>query len=136
GVKLAIGDVVDALDGAASAATHAGAAEAAVADDRDEHDVRQSGAGAAAEPTVVVLQRLGLPDERVVELPWHELDRAITPDHLTSVYVPALGVPVAGEVAAFAEVVRRLRADCPWDSQQTHHTLRRHLLEEAYEVLE
>ncbi|MBN2624804.1 MAG: MazG family protein [Acidimicrobiales bacterium] len=133
-VKLAIGDVVDALDVGASAATHVGAAETAVADDRDEHDVRQAGAG--AEPTVVVLQRLGLPDEQVTELPWHELDRAVTPDHLTSVYVPALGAPVAGEVAAFAEVVRRLRADCPWDSQQTHHTLRRHLLEEAYEVLE
>src|SRR5690606_31403318 len=41
-----------------------------------------------------------------------------------------------GEVAAFAEVVRRLRAECPWDRQQTHHSLRRHLMEEAYEVLE
>jgi tetrapyrrole methylase family protein/MazG family protein len=93
----------------------------------------------AAEPaaaTVIVLQRLGLPDESVVELPWHELDRAVTPDHLTSVYVPALAAPVAGEVAAFVEVVRRLRADCPWDREQDHHSLRRHLLEEAYEVLE
>jgi tetrapyrrole methylase family protein / MazG family protein len=33
-------------------------------------------------------------------------------------------------------VVRRLRAGCPWDREQTHHSLRRHLLEEAYEVLE
>ena len=56
----------------------------------------------AAEPTVVVLQRLGLPDERIVEVPWHELDR-VEPDHLTSVYVPALAAPIAGEVAAFAE---------------------------------
>ena len=88
------------------------------------------------EPTVVVLQRLGLPDERIVEVPWHELDRAVEPDHLTSVYVPALAAPVAGEVAAFAEVVRRLRADCPWDREQTHQSLRRHLIEEAYEVLE
>jgi XTP/dITP diphosphohydrolase len=39
-------------------------------------------------------------------------------------------------VAAFAEVVRRLRRDCPWDREQTHASLRRHLLEEAYEVLE
>jgi MazG family protein len=39
-------------------------------------------------------------------------------------------------VAAFHQVVRRLRADCPWDREQTHHSLRRHLLEEAYEVLE
>jgi MazG family protein len=52
------------------------------------------------------------------------------------VYVPALAAPVAGEVAAFAEVVRRLRAECPWDREQTHESLRRHLIEEAYEVLE
>jgi tetrapyrrole methylase family protein/MazG family protein len=86
--------------------------------------------------TVTVLQRLGLPDEHIVELPWPELDRAVRPDHLTSLYVPRLATPLASETAAFAEVVRRLRADCPWDRQQTHQSLRHHLLEEAYEVLE
>jgi tetrapyrrole methylase family protein / MazG family protein len=85
---------------------------------------------------VTVLQRLGLPDEHIAELPWHELDRAVRPDHLTSLYVPRLATPLASETAAFAEVVRRLRADCPWDRQQTHRSLRHHLLEEAYEVLE
>ncbi|MGH9249883.1 MAG: MazG family protein, partial [Acidimicrobiales bacterium] len=86
---------------------------------------------------VTVLQRLGLPDEHIVELPGHELDRAVRPDHLTSLYIPRLAAPVvAPEMAAFAEVVRRLRAECPWDRQQTHHSLRHHLLEEAYEVLE
>jgi tetrapyrrole methylase family protein/MazG family protein len=85
---------------------------------------------------VTVLQRLGLPDERIVELPWPELDRAVRPDHLTSLYVPRLVTPLASETAAFAEVVRRLRAECPWDRQQTHQSLRHHLLEEAYEVLE
>jgi tetrapyrrole methylase family protein / MazG family protein len=86
--------------------------------------------------TVTVLQRLGLPDEHVTELDWHELDRVVRPDHLTSLYVPRLATPLAGEMASLAEVVRRLRADCPWDRQQTHHSLRHHLLEEAYEVLE
>ncbi|MGH9230881.1 MAG: MazG nucleotide pyrophosphohydrolase domain-containing protein [Acidimicrobiales bacterium] len=88
------------------------------------------------EVTVTVLQRLGLPDEHIVELPWHELDREVRPDHLTSLYVPHLAAPLAADMAAFAEVVRRLRAECPWDRQQTHHSLRHHLLEEAYEVLE
>jgi tetrapyrrole methylase family protein/MazG family protein len=111
-VKLAVGEVVDATGGTGAAGPHSG------------------------EPTVVVLQRLGLPDEAVVEVPWYELDRVIVPDHLTSVYVPALAAPVAGEVQAFAEVVRRLRAECPWDREQTHQSLRRHLIEEAYEVLE
>ena len=85
---------------------------------------------------VTVLQRLGLPDEAITTVAWHDLDRVVEPDHLTSVYVPRLAAPVAGEVAAFATVVRRLRAECPWDREQTHQTLRRHLLEEAYEVLE
>jgi tetrapyrrole methylase family protein/MazG family protein len=88
------------------------------------------------EVAVTVLQRLGLPDERIVDLPWPELDRAVRPDHLTSLYVPRLATPLASETAAFAEVVRRLRAECPWDRQQTHGSLRHHLLEEAYEVLE
>jgi tetrapyrrole methylase family protein/MazG family protein len=43
---------------------------------------------------------------------------------------------VAGEVAAFVELVATLRAECPWDAEQTHATLRRHLLEETYEVLD
>jgi tetrapyrrole methylase family protein / MazG family protein len=86
--------------------------------------------------TVTVLQRLGLPDEHIVELPWPELDRIVRPDHLTSLYIPRLAAPLANEAAALAEVVRRLRAECPWDRQQTHHSLRHHLLEEAYEVLE
>lgn len=30
----------------------------------------------------------------------------------------------------------RLRLECPWDRRQTHHSLARHLLEEAYETLE
>jgi len=85
---------------------------------------------------VTVLQHLGLPDERVLTLPAHDLDREVEPDHLTSVWIPQLAAPVAGEVAAFADVVARLRRDCPWDREQDHHSLRRHLLEESYEVLE
>ena len=122
-IKLAIGDVLDA------------AQTTEVVDAAGRGSAGDAGPS-PAEPTVIVLQRLGLADEAVVELPWHELDRAVEPDHLTSVYVPALTAPVAGEMAAFADVVRRLRAECPWDREQTHHSLRRHLLEEAYEVLE
>jgi tetrapyrrole methylase family protein / MazG family protein len=90
---------------------------------------------APAEP-VTVLQRLGTPEELVAEVPWDELDRAVAPDHLTSLYVPVLAAPVAGELVRFAELVRTLRAECPWDREQTHRSLTRHLLEETYEVLE
>lgn len=86
--------------------------------------------------SVIVLQRLGLPDEHIVEVEWAELDRAVEADHLTSVYIPQLAEPVAHEFARFDELVRVLRDRCPWDRDQTHASLRRHLLEETYEVIE
>jgi len=98
-------------------------------------DVKLAVEVAPAEP-VVVLRRLGLPDESVSTVAWADLDRSFEPDHLTSLFVPALGAPIAGEVAAFVELVATLRAECPWDAEQTHRTLTRHLLEETYEVLE
>jgi tetrapyrrole methylase family protein/MazG family protein len=85
---------------------------------------------------VVVLQRLGLPEESVTTVAWADLDRAVEPDHLTSIYIPTLAEPVGFELVRFAELVRTLRQRCPWDQEQTHRSLTRHLLEETYEVLE
>jgi len=53
----------------------------------------------------------------------------------TCLYVPALGEGTSFE--AFAEIVAHLRAPdgCPWDKEQTHETLRKHLLEESYEAI-
>jgi len=85
---------------------------------------------------VVVLHHLGLADERVVEVPWEDLDRTVEPDHLTSLWVPRLAAPVAAELVALDDLVRTLRERCPWDRRQTHGSLGRHLLEETYEVLE
>ena len=90
----------------------------------------------AAPATVVVLQRLGLPDESVTTVAWDDLDRTVEPDHLTSLWLPEFSAPVAAELAEFVEVVRRLREECPWDRQQTHATLTRYLIEEAYELVE
>jgi len=36
----------------------------------------------------------------------------------------------------FTQTVAHLRQECPWDKEQTHGSLRKHLLEEAYETLE
>jgi len=36
----------------------------------------------------------------------------------------------------YRTIVRRLRKECPWDREQTHESLRNHLLEEAYEAAE
>ncbi len=40
--------------------------------------------------------------------------------------------------ARLMDIMRRLRAPggCPWDAEQTHGSLKRYLLEEAYEVIE
>jgi tetrapyrrole methylase family protein / MazG family protein len=88
------------------------------------------------ERPVTVLQRLGLPDEAVFEVEWADLDRSVAADHLTSLFVPELAEPVGVELTRLAELVRLLRQRCPWDRQQTHASLTRHLLEETYEVLE
>lgn len=84
----------------------------------------------------VILHHLGTEGQAVVEVAWSELDRTLDADHLTSVYIPQVTAPVAGELIKTVELVHRLRQDCPWDRQQTHASLRRHLLEETYEVLE
>jgi tetrapyrrole methylase family protein/MazG family protein len=93
-------------------------------------------AGDDPDRQAVLLHHLGLPDEQVVTVPWAEIDRTIDPDHLTALYVARLAAPVAGELVRLEELVRVLRAKCPWDQRQTHGSLARHLLEEAYEALD
>ena len=84
----------------------------------------------------IVLQRLGGPDESIVQVPWADLDRTVEPDHLTSIYLPVVAAPVAAELQRFDRLVQTLRERCPWDREQTHGSLSRHLLEESYELLE
>jgi tetrapyrrole methylase family protein/MazG family protein len=86
-------------------------------------------------PDVVVLQRLGLADESVTTVAWNDIDR-VAADHLTSIWIPSLAAPVAHELVAFADLVRLLRERCPWDAEQTHESLTRFMLEEAYEAVQ
>ena len=76
-------------------------------------------------------------------MPLFELDRArhaALIDHLTTVWVPEL--PESQRRPDFDRllgIMARLRdpeSGCPWDLKQTHQTLRRYVLEEAYEVAE
>ena len=85
---------------------------------------------------VTVLARLGLAGESVTRVALADLDRVVAPDHLTSLFVDTGDVAIAGEFAALVALTERLRGPggCPWDAEQTHHSLARHLLEEAYEV--
>jgi tetrapyrrole methylase family protein / MazG family protein len=91
---------------------------------------------ATGDEPVVVLQRLGTPAERITHTTWSELDRAVEPDHLTSVYVPALGVPVGAGYVRFHQLARTLRERCPWDREQTHASLVPYLVEETFELVD
>ncbi len=84
----------------------------------------------------VILHHLDLPDEQVLDVAWADLDRTIEPDHLTSVFVPAVEAAPAAAVARLAATVATLRQRCPWDREQSHGSLVRHLLEESYEAIE
>jgi tetrapyrrole methylase family protein / MazG family protein len=92
-------------------------------------------------PRPVLLHHLGLEDEAVHAVDWWEVDRTLEPDHLTSLYVPALptrpGPAAAGvEVARLVALMDTLREQCPWDRAQNHASLMPHLVEECYEVLD
>jgi len=78
----------------------------------------------------------GTPQAKVESLVLEEIDRSSQIGPLTTLYVPPLGAGTSFE--AFQEIIAHLRAPdgCPWDREQTHQTLRSHLIEEAYEVLD
>ena len=89
---------------------------------------------ATGDEAVVILQRLGTPEELITHTTWAELDRSVTADHLSCVYVPELAAAVGREYVRFHELTRTLRERCPWDREQTHSSLVRYVLEEAHEV--
>lgn len=83
------------------------------------------------ETPVTVAAALGSPEEVVETVALSQL--ATQPaGPRTTLYVGRQTVGWHGLVATN----RRLRAECPWDREQTHHSLVPHLLEEAYETVE
>jgi len=131
GVRL-----VDALDFAAGAAGERGPLLVGHCHSRPVLSSVKLAVEAPGNLEVTVLHHLGLADEEVRHVRWEELDREIEPDHLTSLWIPELADPVAAELVRLEELVRTLRQRCPWDRRQTHGSLARHLLEEAYETLD
>ena len=87
------------------------------------------------EHPVTLVRGAGIDRAQVLTAPLYELDRQPEVDHLTSLYVPPL--PRPSSLEAFQDTIARLRAPggCPWDREQTHQSLRPHLLEETYETL-
>ena len=77
--------------------------------------------------------------EQVKWIPLYELDREMELSNLTSVYVSPLTDSELQhkEFWKLREIIDRLRAPdgCPWDRAQTHSSLKKYLIEEAYELL-
>lgn len=70
-------------------------------------------------------------------IPMMELDRQRTYDHTVCLYVPAMDIH-SRERYCFDDLLRvmhTLRRQCPWDGEQTHESLRKYLIEEAYEAV-
>lgn len=61
-----------------------------------------------------------------------------TPDDLTAAHGAYVARRAAASFGTLAAIMARLRGPdgCPWDAKQTHETLKKHLIEEAGEVVE
>lgn len=90
---------------------------------------------------VRLVHAAGTTEQRVREIPLSQIDRDPV-DHLTALYVPPVAspgkIPIATSFEGFQNTIAHLRAPegCPWDREQTHETLRQHLMEEAFEVID
>jgi len=81
------------------------------------------------EHVIFVVEDGKMKDESLIEFGNDEVSEGF------SLYIPALEEGTSFE--SFAEIVAHLRAPngCPWDREQTHESLRKHLLEESYEAI-
>ena len=91
---------------------------------------------------VSIVRHAGVTElESICKVPLYQLDRpeAGEYDHLTTLYLPPLPAEERRPgFREFVDVVARLRGPdgCPWDRAQTYSSLRRFVIEEAYEVVE
>lgn len=93
------------------------------------------------ETEVVVGHSLGVAgEERIEVVPLFELDRLDGYGNLSLIWVPRSEEDEVRNrtFERLREIVDILRSPegCPWDREQTHASLRQHLIEETYEVLE
>lgn len=91
------------------------------------------------ERPVVLFPSTAQVGRKPVRIPLMELDRQKTYDHTVCAYIPAAGLHERQRFCFddLVSIMRMLRGPegCPWDRQQTHQSLRKYLIEEAYEAL-
>ncbi|WP_110926089.1 bifunctional methyltransferase/pyrophosphohydrolase YabN [Bacillus massiliglaciei] len=89
---------------------------------------------------VYIVTAAGSREETVKKVPLYELDRQMELSNLTSVYVPPVleDELLYKEFSKLREIIRVLRGPdgCPWDKKQTHESLKKYVIEEAYELID
>ncbi len=154
--KLAVGagaqlQIIDALDLAASTDRAPFAGGVAPISPLRPALINQIHSPAIVSAVQRALSRL-YPEETEVEIipvasaaepPWErvqvaQLDQALA-NQAAMLALPALDPLQSGrDSATLQQIVARLRGPggCPWDREQTHQSIKRHLIEEAYEAID
>jgi tetrapyrrole methylase family protein/MazG family protein len=85
---------------------------------------------------VVLLDGVGDASPSLQRLPLYQVDRDFEFTSRTCLFIEPMETGASFE--SFQELVAHLRSPegCPWDREQTHLSLRKHMLEEAFEALE
>lgn len=90
---------------------------------------------------IYIIDSAGIKNQEIVDnIPIYMLDRFEKIGYLTSIYIPRIEKEDK-KIFDFGDIIKimeRLRGEdgCPWDIKQTHDSLRKYMLEEAYEVVD
>lgn len=93
-----------------------------------------------AEMNVKIVTAAGGSDEMVYETPLYELDHMQMRSNLMALFIPEMELETQNNRSIYhmMELFDTLVSEdgCPWDKKQTHESLEKYLIEEAYEVIE
>jgi tetrapyrrole methylase family protein/MazG family protein len=98
----------------------------------DEPDATKDGLAFVAEPGSARVIELARAGASVTS------GGVTTPDDLTAAHAAPVLRRASKSLGGLIAIMARLRSDdgCPWDREQTHDSLKVHLIEEAHEVIE
>lgn len=90
------------------------------------------------ETEIVLFPSTAQMNRKPITIPLMELDRQRAYDHTVCAYIPTVTLQNRQRYC-FQDLLRvmdtlRAPGGCPWDGKQTHASLRKYLIEEAYEV--